>query len=68
MTGTLKLSVPDMTCGHCKMTVEKAIAAQDAEAKVTVDLAAHTIAVESAAPLQTLLRALAEEGYPAQVV
>ncbi|WP_127900926.1 heavy-metal-associated domain-containing protein [Solirhodobacter olei] len=66
MTQTLKLSVPDMSCGHCKAVVEKTIAAQDAGAKVAVDLEARTVSVESTAPAAALIAALAEEGYPAQ--
>lgn len=68
MPDTLKFSVPDMSCGHCKAAVERAIAAQDAGAKVAVDLDSHTVAVESVAPAAALLQALAAEGYPAQVV
>ena len=65
MAETLKLSIPDMTCGHCKAVVEKAIAAQDATAQVEIDLDSHTVAVQSAAPAEALMKALAEEGYPA---
>ena len=36
----MRLSVPDMSCGHCKAAVERAIAEKDATASVTVDLSA----------------------------
>lgn len=66
MADALKFSVPDMSCGHCKAAVERAIAARDANAKVTVDLDAHMVAVESTAAPEAILSALAEEGYPAE--
>lgn len=63
----MKLSIPDMSCGHCKAVVERTIAAQDAGAKVAVDLEAHTAVVESAAAPEAILKALADQGYPATV-
>lgn len=63
----MKLSVPDMSCGHCKAVIEKTIAAQDAGAKVSVDLGARSVEIESAAPAEAILAALAAEGYPATV-
>lgn len=65
MSDKLTLSVPDMTCGHCKATVEKAIAETDANAKVDVDLDKHTVAVQSAAPAEALIAALSGAGYEA---
>ena len=43
----LKLKVPDMSCGHCASTVEKAVRTVDPAAQVTVDLGSSTVAVES---------------------
>jgi copper chaperone len=60
-----RLSVPDMTCGHCKASVEAAIARVDAGATVRVDLDAHTVEVDSAAPPAALIAALDEVGFPA---
>ena len=68
MTRMMKFSVPDMSCGHCKAAVERAITAQDAQARVVVDLSTRTVAVDTAAPAETLLKALAQEGYPATPV
>ncbi|WP_144223816.1 heavy-metal-associated domain-containing protein [Mesorhizobium amorphae] len=45
----LNLKVPEMTCGHCASTVEKAVKGVDPKAKVTVDLGASTVSVEGAA-------------------
>jgi copper chaperone len=68
MSQALKLSVPDMTCGHCKAAVERAIATTDASAKVQVDLDSHTVAVETSAPTEAVLKALSGEGYEARVL
>ena len=37
-----RLSIPDMTCGHCKATVEKTVTGLDPAAKVAVDLATQS--------------------------
>lgn len=60
-----RLSVPDMSCGHCKASVEAAIAAVDQGSQVRVDLAAKTVEVEGKAPAAALIAALTEAGYPA---
>lgn len=61
----MKLSVPDMTCGHCKAAVEKAIIDLDSSADVRVDLPSRTVEVETTAAEGAILNALAAEGYPA---
>ena len=43
---TRVLSVPDMTCGHCKATVEKALLSLDGVESASVDLDAKTAIVE----------------------
>lgn len=63
----IKLSVPDMTCGHCKATVEKAVAGVDPTAKVAVDLAAHSVEITSGVDTPTLISALKAEGYEARL-
>ncbi len=63
----MKLSVPDMSCGHCKATVEKTISAVDPAARVAVDLTTRTVDVTGTAATAALLKALADEGYPATV-
>lgn len=64
----MKLSVPDMSCGHCKAAVERAIAAEDATATVSVDLAAREVEVVTALPVAKVVAALAQEGYPATLL
>lgn len=60
-----KLNVPDMSCGHCKMAVEKAIHAIDATAEVTVDLDQKTVSFPDALNQPAVLAALQAAGYPA---
>ena len=64
----MKFHVEDMSCGHCKASVEAALAALPAAAPVAVDLTTQQITVGSPAPAETLVKALAEIGFPAQVV
>jgi copper chaperone len=61
------LTIPDMTCGHCKRAVEGAIASVDAGARVRVDLDTKTVEVDSVAELSALLAALKDEGYEAAI-
>ncbi|OIQ78527.1 heavy-metal-associated domain protein [mine drainage metagenome] len=63
----IKLSVPEMTCGHCRATVEKAVAGVDPAAKVVVDLASHSVEISSRVDTSTLIGALKAEGYEARL-
>ena len=62
---SIKLNIPDMTCGHCKATIEKAFEAADPLAEVTFDLDARQIDVDSDMDLAALQALLKEAGYPA---
>jgi copper chaperone len=59
------LSIPDMSCGHCKAAVEGAILKLDPSASVTVDLTHRTAQVTTAEPSRALINALAAVGFPA---
>lgn len=59
------LSVPDMSCGHCKASVEAALA--PLASRVQVDLPARRVTAEGAPP-RALIDALAAVGFPAVVV
>lgn len=52
--------IPDMSCGHCKATVEKTIHG--------LDPAARKVAVESNADAAVVTAALAKVGFPASPV
>ena len=61
----MRLAIPDMTCGHCRASVERAVAEAAPGARVTVDLSARTAEVEGAPDLGRLLAALRTAGYEA---
>lgn len=62
------LSVPDMTCGHCKASVLSALSAIPDSGTIDVDLPAKTVSVSGAAPSDTLIKALDSVGFPASVI
>lgn len=57
------LSVPDMSCGHCKAAIEAALA--PVARAVSVDLDSRRVTVEGEADLTGLIAALAAIGFPA---
>ncbi|MDA5095846.1 heavy-metal-associated domain-containing protein [Aliiroseovarius sp. KMU-50] len=62
-----KFHVPDMSCGHCKAAIEKAINSADGEAKLFFDLDARTVDITSQLDVSTLTQILEKEGYPSSV-
>ncbi len=62
------LSVPDMSCGHCKATVEAALGAVPDAGAVTVLLADRKVKTSGPAEASTLITALDAAGYPAAAV
>lgn len=60
----MEFEVKDMSCGHCVMSVTKAVKSVDAQAKVDVDLATKKVNVETASDRKVIADALAEAGYP----
>lgn len=63
-----RLSVPDMSCGHCKASVEGALSALPGAGAIKVDLSRREVSVEGATAPAALVAALAEAGYPATVI
>jgi len=61
----IHFSVPEMTCGHCKKTVEEALNTLDANASVSVDLDKHEIGVSTAASAAEIMSSLKTAGYEA---
>ena len=61
----MEFEVKDMSCGHCVMSVTKAVKAVDANAKVEVDLATKKVNIETGSDRKAISDALAEAGYPA---
>jgi len=64
----LNLSIPDMSCGHCKQAIEKAIAALDSAATVNIDLKNRQATVTSNSEPEQVLSCLKEAGYEASVI
>lgn len=60
-----KYSIPNMTCGHCKASVEKAVASVDPSAKVAVDLTTRNAEIVSTSTPAALMAALKQAGYEA---
>lgn len=58
-----RYSVPDMTCGHCVKTIEKAVKGVDPQAEVTADIAAQEITVRSDAAEARITDAIRSAGY-----
>lgn len=56
--------VPDMSCGHCRSAIEKAISTKDAGAEIIFDMDARKVQVASRVPASELAALLKDEGYP----
>lgn len=63
----ITLSIPDMSCGHCKTTIEQTIKSLDPAATLDFDMPARTLDLQTVAPLQTVQIALNAAGYNATV-
>lgn len=62
------LSVPDMSCGHCKASVTQALSALPGTQTVNVDLTTRQVDVAGTASAEAMLAALTQIGFPAQVI
>lgn len=66
----MTLSVPEIHCGHCKMSIEQAVGAIDGVAVAEVDVDSASVAVSFADPasLNDIVSAIEGQGYevPAQ--
>jgi len=64
---TKKFSVPNITCGHCVMTIQRELGEMDGVKKVEGDPTAKEINVEWNAPatLEKIKSTLEEINYPA---
>ena len=59
------LNIPDMTCGHCVSTVERAVKTVDPSASVAVDLGTKTVSIESQVASEAFIVSIANAGYGA---
>ena len=63
---TVTLSVPDISCGHCKSSIEGAVAPLEGVASAEVAIDDKTVAVdfdESAVTLDAIIEAIDDQGY-----
>lgn len=59
-------AVPEMSCGHCKAAIERAVSAADPAARVRVDLSTRTVSIDSLLDPAVLMSAIETAGYAAQ--
>ena len=64
MTDTT-LSVPEIHCDHCKMSIEGAVGALDGVARAEVDVPTASVSVSFEAPADenAIVAAIEEQGY-----
>jgi copper chaperone len=63
----ITLNVPDVSCGHCKMSIEGAVAGLAGVDAVEVAIEAKTVDLsfdEAAVSLDTIIDAIEDQGYP----
>ncbi len=61
-----QFEVKGMTCGHCEMSVKKALMRLDPKATIEIVRTENKVTVQSEQPRAALLEAIAEEGYAVQ--
>ncbi len=61
-------NVPDMSCGHCRMHIEKALKDWGKASQWTVDLPAKSVVVESDENSTCVARIIQDEGYTPTLV
>ena len=62
----ITLSVPDISCGHCKESIEGAVAPMEGVAKAIVSIDDRTVDVEyepSNVDLDVIVTAIEDQGY-----
>ena len=61
----IKLAVPDISCDHCKMSIEGAVGELAGVSKVEVSVADRTVDVDFSEPLTQadIVSAIEEQGY-----
>ena len=64
----MKFHVPDMSCGHCKATIERAVGAADPRATITTDLDSRTVTIVSSLDPALVQSTMKDAGYPATPV
>ncbi len=60
-----RFHIANMTCGHCKASVEKAVTTLDDDAELDFDMETREVEIDSTASKSAILSALDAAGYPA---
>lgn len=61
----MKFSVPNMSCGHCVASIEKAVTVADPAAWVECDLDSRTVDIDSVLDVAQVQATLDKAGFPA---
>ena len=64
----MKFSVPEMSCGHCVATIEKAVKSVDPDAEIACDLASKTVEINSGSSASDINVAIKEAGYDSSLL
>ncbi|NNN15722.1 MAG: heavy-metal-associated domain-containing protein [Acidimicrobiaceae bacterium] len=71
MMKKVELVAEDISCNHCKMTIEKGISNVDGVSSVTVDIDAKSVSIDlddDGTSVDALIAEMDELGYPAKLV
>ncbi len=60
----MEFDIPAMSCGHCVKAITEALQRLDPHAKVSVDLPAKKVTLDTTQDRATVAAALTEAGYP----
>lgn len=63
---SVTLDVPDISCGHCKTSIEGAVAPMDGVRGAEVTIDTRTVAVdfdEATVDLESIITAIEDQGY-----
>lgn len=63
---TTRFDVPEISCGHCKSSIEGAVAPLQGVSAVTVDVPSKQVRIEydeAVASQETLIGAIEDQGY-----
>lgn len=60
---TITYTVPDISCEHCKQSIEEEVAQVEGVAAVEVDVQAKTVTVTGEVAEEAIISAIDEAGY-----
>lgn len=63
-----KFSVPKMSCGHCKASIEKSVTEADDFAELTFDMEAREVEIDSELDTDALIAAIKDGGFEASAI